>query len=318
MKLFILGNGFDIAHNLASEYCHFKEYLESYDPRMRDSDMPNPKISLKNGELHCNRKNAANIIWHLVDMAERCIVDDMYSEKIEWKHVEEAMGKLDYSECFDTYFADWNYEDDCPESDWKFSLKNQYRSLQIATAVLQIQDFFDMWVKQIRVDTAQAKTDFVSVANKKDLFINFNYTDILESVYGYKNVWHIHGKQGDKKIVFGHGKIDFDCESYEQILYGASDILRNIHHALYKDVYTIISRNNNLWSKLKEVTSIYTYGFSYGEVDIPYIEKIIESCTKCKEWYIEKYPGEESIKRYANTIKQLGFRGNINTFEIKN
>lgn len=110
MKLFILGNGFDIAHHIKTEYSDFKRFLENYNPEILESDMPNPIISLKDGKLYCDSKNAANIIWHLIDNAERHISDDIYNKNIEWKHVEESMGKLDYSECFDNYFGDWNYE----------------------------------------------------------------------------------------------------------------------------------------------------------------------------------------------------------------
>ena len=316
MKLFILGNGFDIAHHTKTEYSDFKRFLENYNPEILESDMPNPIISLKDGKLYCDSKNAANIIWHLIDNAERHISDDIYNENIEWKHVEESMGKLDYSECFDNYFGDWNYEGDCPEYEWKYSLKNQYRSLQIAAAVLQIQDFFSKWVNQIDISEAEIKTDFKNLVTKDDLFINFNYTDILESIYHYNNIWHIHGKKGSKKIIFGHCNIDFDYESYENILYGSSAILKNIHYALLKDVPTIISENNILWEKLKEVSSVYTYGFSYSYVDLPYINKIIKSCPNCKEWYIEEYPSEKEINKYTNYIKKLGLKGNINKFKI--
>ena len=66
MKLFILGNGFDIAHQLDSKYSDFKRFLERYNPEILESDMPNPVISLKEDKLYCDSKNAANIIWHLI------------------------------------------------------------------------------------------------------------------------------------------------------------------------------------------------------------------------------------------------------------
>lgn len=317
MKLFILGNGFDIAHQLDSKYSDFKRFLERYNPEILESDMPNPVISLKEGKLYCDSKNAANIIWHLINNAEQHLLNDIYNENIEWQHIEESMGKLDYSECFDSYFGSWNYEDDCPECEWKYSLENQYRSLQIAAAVLQIQDFFRAWVNQVDISKANAKKDFKKLISKEDFFINFNYTHVLESVYQYENIWHIHGQKDSKKIIFGHGNIDFDYEDYENILYGSAAVLKNIHNALFKDVFSIITENSSFWKTLKDVSSIYTYGFSYSYVDLPYIAKIIESCPKCKEWYIEEYPGEEEIKKYIKFIKDLGFKGSIKKFKIE-
>ena len=52
MKLFILGNGFDIAHHIKTEYSDFKRFLENYNPEILESDMPNPIISLKDGKLY--------------------------------------------------------------------------------------------------------------------------------------------------------------------------------------------------------------------------------------------------------------------------
>lgn len=317
MKLFILGNGFDIAHRIKSKYSDFKRFLENFNPEILESDIPNPIISLKNGKLCCDSKNAANIIWHLIDDAEREIADDISIENIEWKHVEESIGKLDYSVCFNDFFGEWNYEEDRPEYDWKYSLGNQYRSLQIAAAVLQIQNFFTQWVNQIDIVEAEIKTDFKKLVAKEDLFISFNYTDTLEAIYHYSNIWYIHGKKGSKKIIFGHGNQGFDYEVYEKILYGSAAVLKNIHAALFKDVSSVIFENNILWENLKEVSSIYTYGFSYSNVDLPYIRKIIECCPDCKEWYIEDYPGEKEIKKYTNIIKSLGFKGNVNKFKIK-
>ena len=317
MKLFILGNGFDIAHQLNSKYSDFKNFLEKYNPEIIKSDMPNPAIRLKNGKLYCERKNAANIIWHLIDNAERHLINDIYSENIEWKHIEESMGKLDYTECFDNYFGSWNYEDDCPKYAWEHSLENQYRSLQIAAAVLQIPYFFNTWVNQIDITDTKKKTDFDKLVSNEDFFITFNYTDVLESVYHYENIWHIHGQKGNKKLIFGHGNLDFDYEDYEKILYGSASVLNNIHDALFKDVEAIISKNSSLWKKLREVTSIYTYGFSYSDVDLPYIAKIIESCPLCQEWYIEKYPGEKEIKKYINFITKFGYKGKIYEFKIE-
>ena len=93
--------------------------------------------------------------------------------------------------------------------------------------------------------------------------------------------------------------------------------MKNIHNALFKDVFSIITENSSFWKTLKDVSSIYTYGFSYSYVDLPYIAKIIESCPKCKEWYIEEYPGKEEIKKYIKFIKALGFKGCIKKFKIE-
>lgn len=318
MKLFIIGNGFDIAHGINSKYSDFKKFLEEYEPLILESDMPDPVIYLKKGKLYCDSKNAANIIWHLIDYAERRLSANMDAESIEWNYVEDALGKLDYTLCFNKFGEGWDFEKDCIQSKWEFSLENQYRALQIAAAVLQIHNFFDKWVNQIETQKVKAKSDFKKLIDKNDIFINFNYTDVLESIYKCKNIWHIHGRKGDKEIIFGHGNIDFDDNDYEQVLYGAAAVLENIHEILYKDVRANILRNVKQWENLKEVTSIYTYGFSYGYADRLYIQKIIKSCPNCKEWYIEGYPKVDEIEEYMNRVIDMGFNGRIKVFIIEN
>ena len=73
----------------------------------------------------------------------------MDAESIEWNYVEDALGKLDYTLCFNKFGEGWDFEKDCIQSKWEFALENQYRALQIAAAVLQIHNFFDKWVNQI-------------------------------------------------------------------------------------------------------------------------------------------------------------------------
>lgn len=233
MNLFILGNGFDVAHKVESKYSDFKKFLEEYNPEIEESDMPDINVYVENGKLCCDRKNAANIIWHLINSAEQKIEEAInggtVEEIVEWNHVEAAMGELDYSACYNSYFGGWNDEEDRPDTEAEFALKNHQHSLQVAVAVLQIGDFFNAWVDQIDIKSKSIKKDFKEYVKEEDIFINFNYTEILEKLYHFKNVYHIHGKKGSQKLVFGHGNRNFPYEEYEDILYGSSYILGNIH-----------------------------------------------------------------------------------------
>lgn len=80
---------------------------------------------------------------------------------------------------------------------------------------------------------------------KNSLFLNFNYTRTIEQVYGIKasDICHIHGEVSSRTegIYFGNG----DDEEFE-----------------------------GFFDRLSKVNKIYSYGFSFSEVDMPYIEEI--------------------------------------------
>lgn len=70
-----------------------------------------------------------------------------------------------------------------------------------------LQQYVLEWLESI--DTSSVcpiKKSFIG--NYSDVFINFNYTDVLERVYGIKNVLHLHGGvQSCSKTppIMGHG-----------------------------------------------------------------------------------------------------------------
>ncbi|WP_407936733.1 hypothetical protein [Leptotrichia wadei] len=59
---------------------------------------------------------------------------------------------------------------------------------------------------------------------------------------------------------------------------------------------------------------IYSYGFSYGEVDLIYIKEICKRMdTSDTIWYLNDFDNEK-IKEYKKIIKGCGSRGKITTF----
>lgn len=56
------------------------------------------------------------------------------------------------------------------------------------------------WLETIKTSKATCSKNAL-INNQSDLFINFNYTDTLESVYGIRNVLHIHGGVSSCSII---------------------------------------------------------------------------------------------------------------------
>src|SRR5699024_9739 len=161
------------------------------------------------------------------------------------------------------------------------------------------------------------KDKFLSLINyKSDKFINFNYTNVLEDIYGVddQHVWHPHGKIG-KEIIVGHGIRKYETSGN---YLGAMYSLNQIHDKLFKDTYSIIGRNEARFDSLTNITEIYSYGFSFSKVDLPYVKKICESVDTDKiTCYVSDYDEIERRNEIQETIERnCNFNGSFSVFTI--
>lgn len=126
-------------------------------------------------------------------------------------------------------------------------------------------------------------------------FLNFNYTETLESAYCKNNVCHIHGRIGDEQedIYFGHGDDEEYPESLETL--GAEVALGQLKRSLRKDTTKALYDNKAFFDGLKDVTEIYSYGFSFSDVDMIYIETIRNIICPGTIWFLNSYSWNESI-----------------------
>lgn len=80
-----------------------------------------------------------------------------------------------------------------------------------------LQQYLLEWVEFIDISKISPKKSSL-IGNRQDTFMNFNYTDVLERVYGVKNVPHIHGgvpSCSDTPPIMGHGN-KYIIDSYMQ------------------------------------------------------------------------------------------------------
>jgi len=172
----------------------------------------------------------------------------------------------------------------------------------------KIIEFFKEWINTIDVSKAVMKEKFRDEIRKgKCLFLNFNYTDTLELLYNVENVCHIHGSK-DTEIILGHeGSADF------------SDFDEKMFKTTFKKLTGLyISRNREFFSSLKDVTEIYSIGFSFGEVDMPYIKEIFRNIdTKEVSWYLTKFDEDNgNNKRFRKEINEAAKEKGCPKFNI--
>jgi len=166
-----------------------------------------------------------------------------------------------------------------------------------------------------------AKKQLLKIFNVEshNYFFTFNYTQTLERFYGIPEdqICHIHGVSRDglnnlglDDFIFGHGQESTDA--------AVTDIVKTAYNITKKPVSKCITNNQPFFEKLKDVNNIFSYGFSFGDVDMPYIEKICQSiCDTSKvTWYFNDFEIQKYKALYEKSICKAGFKGIFDIFHI--
>lgn len=300
-RLFIIGNGFDIAHDLKTKYTDFKNYLHATYPNASYKCGAVPEsIMMSDGE---EVYDDDDVVGFLVK-----VISDAGKKGMAWSDLENTIGELDFIEFFDDYNPD---EDD---NEWHEVYKNETIAYKISNVTRMIKDYFSEWIKTIDTSNTKPKSAFEKLINKdEDLFLTFNYTDTLEKIYHAKNVYHIHGKQGEE-LIFGHGNSQNWYCKYMDSNIGSENLMFELQNILKKDTNAVIQRYKHIFKQLGSVNAIYSYGFSFSKVDLVYIKEICKvSSTKNITWYLNCYD-KSRFNEFRTKIMKCGFRGKFDSF----
>lgn len=273
--LYIIGNGFDLAHGMKTRYADFKQWL------------------IEN--------NRIDVIHELQSAYPARIGNDF----LLWSDFEIALGQYDIKKVIN-----WSWEDlflttvsiggqrfDSPQ----FFLDAQLNDI--------INGAFSAWAKQIPL-----AENSVYTLPEDALYLTFNYTDTLETLYGIpdKQVLHIHGRAstGDKLIV-GHNRMIDSGEYWDdrielrennermQRLWNMND--------LCKPFDKIIESNESFFGQMKDVRDVHIIGHSCGEIDYPYFRKIKVSVSEKAQWHFNPHC-EEDERRIEKIKTTIGIR----------
>ncbi|WP_338592551.1 bacteriophage abortive infection AbiH family protein [Bacillus safensis] len=313
-NLFIIGNGFDLSHYLKTSYDDFKKFLLLSYPNIIMDELIIPEgIELSDGGIDYDENDVLSMLFYLIDEEEGNISDI----EIKWRDIENSLGHLNFSQIYD-------YHEDIFDKDgdidyWKTAARNENLIENLIVPATAIQGYFSEWVNSIEINCADPKKDFKSLLKENDQFLVFNYTDTLEVVYDVcdSNICYIHGRQGEE-IHFGHGNLEDNTEIYMQQNIGSENGLNDIYYQLRKKTEIALEDNSEFFSNLEEcnISRIYSYGFSFSEVDKIYLEEI---CTMLKTekviWYFNDYDSHQ-VENYKKILVECGFKGIFNTFYI--
>lgn len=203
MKLYIFGNGFDLAHKLPTKFENFIDSNKVYKNKYK---------MFKEDDWNHIENNIAKIILERKQEIE---------DYIEFLDVDEITSYIISSYGLDKYghVAYHGYEEE--------NIKELLHELQdITKLILDLETDFKEYLKtniKYEIDVIEK---YLKLNFENSLIVSFNYTSTLEKVYNIKNVQHIHGSIDDNiKIgynsdvsIFNTNTENLNYPKYEEII----------------------------------------------------------------------------------------------------
>ncbi|MDM0496253.1 bacteriophage abortive infection AbiH family protein [Clostridium perfringens] len=293
MKLFIIGNGFDLAHDLETSYYDFRNYLNEENWTFLSS--LESMYGLSEGA------------W--MDHASDDMIRSVFENGL-WREFENNLSNIDETILYNGQDMELGLEggDIGVEDTLDYYWENQYEFIR------ELNEYLINWVEQIDISDIDKRTDFIIECND-DKFITFNYTLVLEEIYNInkENVLHIHGSidENDDSPIIGHGdkeKVNEmreiareSKECFNEKKYSIYNAVANYCERTLKDVDEFLLINRSFFNNLNEVDEIYVIGHSLGDVDMPYFNEILRNVGDNTRWYVH-YHRSEDEENYRETL----------------
>ena len=180
----------------------------------------------------------------------------------------------------------------------------------------QLPPLFGKWIKSIKLKIAPEKKLDI---DKDALFFTFNYSLVLEKIYKVNkdNIWHIHNSIEEvDSIIVGHdsdeNRLVSNYNSNGANQQYNSWIVDNIIPWAAKGAKGVnkrIEENMENFNKYSTIKHIISMGFSFNEIDMPYIKAIISSNYNKNDidWTIYYHQeGEDDI--IIEKLKNIGIK----------
>ena len=297
-KLFIIGNGFDIAHDMKTTYKDFRNWfnnklVKSSNEELTFEDLVSPDINRKNWS---DDDIEYKVILGLLDDACNSIEKD--TRNYEWNNLECNLANVD--------FSSWlNIEDDNIKSiENKTNREKNNILLSINFTLMSIDDLKNVYLKEWidSIEIPKCKIAISDIIDKETYFLTFNYTNTLEEIYqdeiDKNKINHIH--INNDKYIFGTKFQKKDVKENQKY------INKWYRKSYEKPVNQIIESNNLFFKNLSKCNCVYSFGFSYSDIDMPYIEKIIKSIdSNTITWNFNNYDFQNNLERYKEKINNV-------------
>lgn len=276
-NLVIVGNGFDLHHNMKTRYTDYRNYL-----------------------INSGKKD-------IVDCFELSLEGD-YSRKLInhlWSKLEEVIAVLPYEQA---YIHLWVHDDKESEL-YKCGFQNEVENM--TSYWPGIKDNLAPWIATVKyTDVCE---NLKKIINSESNFISFNYTNTLEFLYDISkdDICYIHGDYSNvDELILGHRNNSYypewDDNNEEDVrLINAGKYMEQFRKETYKPIETICESHSTFNHFLSEYRylDIYMMGLSYNDIDKVYIEEIRKA--QDAVWHFVCY-SEEDFNRVFDYAKDIG------------
>ncbi|MHA2760720.1 bacteriophage abortive infection AbiH family protein [Vibrio harveyi] len=312
MKLYIIGNGFDIHHKLDTYYTTFGLYLKEHNREVYDLLVDHFGFS------------------DLVPTDKESMSDPLWSE------FEHSLSLLDTStvmENFEDYLPVYSSDDFRDSDRYSFEIEMERVLGQLTTDLYAC---FKKFILSVKLPTLNRE---LAVNLDRDaLYLTFNYTNTLNHYYDIPddNVLFIHEKAqvDDVELVLGHGvdpknfedkpavppadlsHEDYDrwcqdqADQYDDSYERGKDMINRYFTVTFKGTDKIIDRNSEFFDSLSSIEEVFVLGHSLAEVDLPYFRKIVSSVNPDIKWTVSYYLDTDRPKHLAK-LKSIGVRNAV-------
>lgn len=314
--LYVIGNGFDLMHGVKSSYYDFRNTIG------------------KNNYL-------------------RISLESFISKVDIWGDFEDSLAHIDraaVADCLDVHLELLDVKD---EYDEDFRASDYFMAIEQTTYPLEtiendLPRRFRRWVEKLTANNENKP--LTNVLNFNADYINFNYTEFLETLYGISsaNINYIHGNRRNKKqkLILGHGynldelfdnwHSNFDMKQLSknsvarlgyfsetdslkrwksQTRYDATQAVMSRTEDYFeyaaKKTDDIILNNKDYFKSLSKKKNIIVIGHSLSMVDYPYLKEIITTNeTPADINWYFSFYNNKDIVRIDNFIKFAGINNN--------
>jgi len=254
--LYVIGNGFDLAHDIESSYYDFEDWCN----------------------IHNLNTEMFEMFFHNGDQSF-------------WKDIEESLGNYDYKEIHEELGPDEDFDPDHSLSSYAIYADTSTHLIGFITDLFE--HYFVDWVNSIEISFAEQC--FQLRLGAKFLSFNYTETLESIYGVPEKQVCHIHGCRLNSadKYIFGHKNplqpdtvYDDSVEPYIEESYFSI-----VEHMLKlkKPVEEQISIHHQFFSSLQNIKLVCVIGHSLSEIDMPYFHYLLEVVQKRPAFVFTSY-----------------------------
>lgn len=271
-QLYIIGNGFDLFHDISSKYSDFRNYVAINDRKLLET----LEQYFNSGEL--------------------------------WSDFEHTLARLDTEQIVDdaSRFLVSYGSDDWSEAN-HHSYQNEIQDA-IDTITVRMKRNFTSWVLSLEIPYKMKLKLPVSAIY---LNFNYTQTLEKIYNIAASNIVYIHNKAIDETstLILGHDRQpdfvkDFNDNLDRDIRVAEGEqIMDSYFQKTYKDTKTIIGEQRDFFSNLSKIEEVFVLGHSISNVDIEYFRTVKEKVDKNATWKVSYYTDMDKTRLQKSLIK---------------